>query len=222
MSSQRKKGTAWETAWVQYLRQHGVPHAERRALAGNLDRGDIAGIVGVVLECKSGAFHLAQWLDEAEQERVNDGADFGIVLAKRAGKASPADGYAILTGAALVQLLQAAGYIATPVALPEPLRVVEPMAGARGWVDPDSVIEGDGLLEALRGLVARYDPPPAVIQPGQPCELCHEEPAVATRGKLAVCAGCRDALDYEQNLSPAERRAEEAAIARHVDGQGGA
>jgi hypothetical protein len=152
MSSQRKKGTAWESAWVAYLREHGAPHAERRALAGNVDRGDIAGVPGVVLECKSGAFHLAEWTAEAEQERINDGADFGIVLAKRAGKASPADGYAILTGAALVQLLQAAGYIAAPASLPAPLRSP---AGIRASSDEE-------LLVALRGLVARYDPPPLV------------------------------------------------------------
>lgn len=153
MSSQRDKGTRWETAWVQYLREHGVPHAERRALAGNVDRGDIAGIPGIVLECKSGAFHLAQWLTEAETERTNDGADFGIVLAKRAGKASPADGYAILTGAALVQLLQAAGYIAAPPSLPAPLR------------SPAAIRASDDgeLLDALRDLVARYDPPPPII-----------------------------------------------------------
>jgi hypothetical protein len=162
MSRAKDKGTSWETAWVRYLREHGVPHAERRALAGNVDRGDIAGIPGIVLECKSGAFHLAQWISEAEQERANDGADLGIVLAKRAGKASPADGYAILTGAALVQLLQAAGYIAAPPALPQPLRVVEPLGQRVTQVDIAVDLSDSGLLEALRGLVARYDPPPAV------------------------------------------------------------
>lgn len=157
MSRSRAKGTSWESAWVAYLRDNGVLHAERRALAGNVDRGDIAGIPGIVLECKSGAFHLAEWLAEAEQERINDRADFGIVLAKRAGKASPADGYAILSGAALVQLLRAAGYIAPPASLPAPLRSP---ALIRASSDGE-------LLDALRDLVARHDPPPAVaVHPG--------------------------------------------------------
>lgn len=111
MSASKKRGTSWETAIVQFLRGEGFPHAERRALNGNRDRGDIAGIPGVVIEAKSAArLDLAGWAGEAEAERRNDGAAFGIVWAKRVGKSSPADGYAILPGAQLVQLLRAAGY----------------------------------------------------------------------------------------------------------------
>jgi hypothetical protein len=111
MSAAKKKGTAWESAIVQFLRANGVTHAERRSLGGTLDRGDIAGIPGIVIEAKSGALHLAAWVAEAETERANDGAKHGIVWAKRAGKTSPADGYAIMTGATLVALLAEAGYI---------------------------------------------------------------------------------------------------------------
>jgi len=50
MSAARAKGTAWETAIVGYLRGRGAPHAERRALNGSNDRGDIAGIPGLVIE----------------------------------------------------------------------------------------------------------------------------------------------------------------------------
>jgi hypothetical protein len=90
-----------------------VPHAERRALGGSLDRGDIAGLPGVVCEAKSAArLELAAWLAEAEAERVNDGADIAVVWHKRRGKGSPADGYVTMTGATLVALLRAAGYIA--------------------------------------------------------------------------------------------------------------
>jgi hypothetical protein len=112
MSASKRRGTAWESAVVEYLRSNGVPHAERRALGGAKDRGDLAGIPGVVVECKSAArVELAAWLDEAETERDNDGADLGVVWFKRRGKASPGAGFVLMSGNALRKLLMHAGYI---------------------------------------------------------------------------------------------------------------
>lgn len=112
MSASKRKGTAWESAIVQFLRENGVPHAERRALGGSKDRGDIAGIPGVVIEAKSAArIQLSGWMDEAKAERANDGARVGVVWIKRRGKASPGSGFVILDGDALLQLLADAGYI---------------------------------------------------------------------------------------------------------------
>lgn len=109
----RKKGTAWETAIVSYLRAHGAPHAERRALGGARDRGDIAGLPGIVIEAKAATrVDLAGWLAEAEAERCNDHADIAIVWAKRVGKTSPDHGYIVTTPASLLRLLAAAGYLA--------------------------------------------------------------------------------------------------------------
>ena len=66
------------------------PHAERRALNGNQDRGDIAGVPGCVIEAKNAkTINLAGWLDEANLERDNDRADLGVVWFKRRGKVSP-------------------------------------------------------------------------------------------------------------------------------------
>ncbi len=42
MSKSKQKGTAAETAVVKYLKANGFPKAERRALQGNLDKGDIS------------------------------------------------------------------------------------------------------------------------------------------------------------------------------------
>lgn len=112
MSCSRAKGTAWESAIVDYLRDNGAPHAERRAQSGATDRGDIAGIPAVVIEAKSAArVELAGWLDEAELERKHDHANLGVVWFKRRGKTSPGDGFVLMSGAALVQLLADAGYI---------------------------------------------------------------------------------------------------------------
>lgn len=145
MSRSKDKGTGWETAIVQYLRENGAPHAERRTLGGANDRGDIAGIPGVVFEAKNAArITLSEWLAEAEAERANDNAAYGFVWAKRTGKASAADGYVVMTGAALVQLLTEAGYIAPPAGL---VQLLAESAGA-------------SLIAELRDLVRRHDPAP--------------------------------------------------------------
>ena len=43
MSKAKAKGTAAETALVKYLRDHGFPGAERRAMTGEFDQGDVTG-----------------------------------------------------------------------------------------------------------------------------------------------------------------------------------
>ncbi len=109
MSRSKQLGTSWETAVVTFLREHGWPHVERRALGGANDKGDIAGIVGLVVECKNAAhFALSLWLKEAHIERDNDGADLGVVWAKRRGKASAGDGYVVMDGHTFARLLRQA------------------------------------------------------------------------------------------------------------------
>ncbi len=111
MSAGKRKGTAWESAIVAFLKGEGWPHAERRALAGSADRGDIAGVVGVVIEAKSAArVELAAWLDEANAEAVNDRARIGAVWFKRRGKTSPRDGFVLMDGQTFATLLREAGY----------------------------------------------------------------------------------------------------------------
>lgn len=111
MSRSKARGTAWETAIVRWLAAHGWPHAERRQLHGQHDRGDIAGIIGVVIEAKDcGAMKLAEWLTEAEVERGNDGATVGVVWHKRRGKASPGEAYVTMTGETFAHLLRESGY----------------------------------------------------------------------------------------------------------------
>lgn len=79
----KNKGTAGESAVVAYLRTAGFPHAERLALQGSADRGDITGIPGIVIEVKAvQEYSFNSWLKEARAERDNAGADFGIVVAK--------------------------------------------------------------------------------------------------------------------------------------------
>lgn len=111
MSASRAKGTAFETAVVAYLRERGWVGAERRALNGNRDRGDVTGVVGLVVEVKSAArLELSAWLEEAQVEAANDHADLGVVWIKRRGRSHPARGYVVMDGHTFTELLKRAGY----------------------------------------------------------------------------------------------------------------
>lgn len=109
MSKARAKGTAAEVAVVKYLIERGYKWAERRALAGINDKGDIAGVPGVVFEVKDcKAVELAKWVDELKVEVVNAKAIHGTVVRKRKGTMDPGEWYAILPLRMYVDLLQAA------------------------------------------------------------------------------------------------------------------
>jgi len=85
-------GTAGETAVVRYLRVNGWPNAERRALHGSTDLGDVTGCPSLTWEVKAGAAaHAAQpanvetWMAQTELERENSGADVGVLVLARKG-----------------------------------------------------------------------------------------------------------------------------------------
>lgn len=111
MSRERAKGTAWETVIVNALVEAGWLHAERRALHGVLDKGDVTGIPGIVIEAKSvKKIELAAFVNEANAERDNAGAAIGVAWIKRRGKTSALDGYVAMDGHTFIQLLREAGY----------------------------------------------------------------------------------------------------------------
>lgn len=86
VNPQKRKGTAAEVAVVGALIEAGWPYAERRALAGVQDKGDIAGVAGVVLEVKSHKTYSFQaWLREAKAEQENANAAHAVVVAKPNG-----------------------------------------------------------------------------------------------------------------------------------------
>lgn len=111
MSKSKQKGTAAETAVVNWLKSKGRKHVERRALHGTNDRGDIAGIPGVVLEIKNHArMELSQWLSELEVEILNDKADTGVVIHKKKGTTDVGKWYATMPVEVWYELLSEAGY----------------------------------------------------------------------------------------------------------------
>jgi hypothetical protein len=83
MSKSKQKGTSAETAVVKYLKANGFPRAERRALQGNLDKGDISGVDDVVFEVKDHKkMELSGWVKELVVEVDNADAVTGAVIHK--------------------------------------------------------------------------------------------------------------------------------------------
>lgn len=111
MSKAKQKGTAAETAVVNYLKDKGRKHVERRTLNGSSDRGDIAGLPGVVIEVKNHArMELSQWLSELEVEMANDKADTGVVIHKKKGTTDVGQWYATMPVEVWYELAKEAGY----------------------------------------------------------------------------------------------------------------
>jgi Holliday junction resolvase len=106
MSKSKAKGTAAETAIVEYLAKLGVL-AVRNPPQGTKDKGDI-NILGVpiaveVKNCRT--MKLAEWVDESIVERAHANADIGVVWHKRSRKGSPGDWYVTMTGLDFINLL---------------------------------------------------------------------------------------------------------------------
>lgn len=112
MSNQSKrKGTAAESEVIRYLQSRGRPHAERRALSGAQDRGDVAGIPGVVIEVKdTKAESWGTHLNETLTEQRNAKAAVGLLIRKRVRKTYVGDWYAVMTVDQAMDLLEQAGY----------------------------------------------------------------------------------------------------------------
>jgi len=72
---------------VTYLRGRGEK-VERRALHGSADKGDINWLDWIVLEVKNVRTpSYGVWVREAEEERLNAGAEIGVVVHKPHGTA---------------------------------------------------------------------------------------------------------------------------------------
>lgn len=113
MSKAKQKGTSAESALVKYLQANGFPMAERRALTGSLDQGDITGTPCLAWEVKNHkAYHIPEWLRETEIETGNAKADFGILAVKPngVGLGNAGQWWAIMTMDQMVKLLREAGY----------------------------------------------------------------------------------------------------------------
>lgn len=111
-ASAKAAGTKFESDQVAWLQQVVDDRIERRARNGAKDRGDISGVRTfrsgrVVIECKNygGRIEAAQWVKEAEIERLNDDAIAGVVMIKRARTGKPDEQYVLMTAADFAALL---------------------------------------------------------------------------------------------------------------------
>lgn len=104
-------GREAENRVVAYLRENLPSLAElieRRRQTGSKDKGDLAGLPGVVLEVKAErGFKIGTWIKELEAEMVNAGASMGAVIHKRRGTLNVGDWYVTMPMRLFVRLLAA-------------------------------------------------------------------------------------------------------------------
>ncbi len=83
MGSNKDKGTRAETAVVRLARELGFPYAERRALTGGKDRGDITGIPGVVIQVKDHAeWRILSWQTATLTQMIHDESNTCVLVVK--------------------------------------------------------------------------------------------------------------------------------------------
>lgn len=155
----RDIGTAAERAVVKAIRTRGFPHAERRALRGPNDAGDITGTPGVCWSVKGGDAARAAsdgqvtlWMRDLYDQTVNAGADVGVLVIQRAGvgEANAHRWWAIVRGYAFADMANGN----------DPSDATGLWASRRWW--PVRMLLGD-MCELLRlaGYGTRLDSAPA-------------------------------------------------------------
>lgn len=101
----KSKGTAWESAWTAYIREHHNPAAHRNVQMGRLDIGDVAGYYLHASELKAEkTITLSDYIKQANREAINAGEPFGCAVVKRRMK-GVADGYVVRDVATDVRLM---------------------------------------------------------------------------------------------------------------------
>jgi Holliday junction resolvase len=83
MSKSKQRGTETERMVVNYLLENGFSRAERRALAGVADKGDVTGIEGVCIEVKGDRSNkVSAWKAETIKEAKNAGAGTYLLVVR--------------------------------------------------------------------------------------------------------------------------------------------
>lgn len=110
MSASKRKGTEWETNVRDWLREQGHRRAARIGdRDSGLDRGDIEGLPGIVIQCKNErSIDLPGYLDETDIQVDNahkynfsrgeqrETPLFPVVFIRRRGFPDPGFGYAVM------------------------------------------------------------------------------------------------------------------------------
>lgn len=102
----KAKGTAWETAIVNFLREAGIV-ASRVVQHGRFDEGDIHVEGDYVIEAKNvQKIDLASFVEQAQSEALNAKRPFFAAVIKRRGK-NASQGYVVTTLENWVALVRA-------------------------------------------------------------------------------------------------------------------
>lgn len=103
-NSAKQAGARFERVVADCLKAHVSEFIDRKVRTGARDTGDLSNLrtpqgQKVVAELKDygGRYEVGSWLKEAETERINDGAQVGIVIAKRRGFSDPLDQTVLMT-----------------------------------------------------------------------------------------------------------------------------
>ncbi|MET9480980.1 hypothetical protein [Streptomyces sp. NPDC006638] len=101
----KAKGTAWESTWTAYIREHHNPEAHRNVQMGSKDIGDVSGYYLHAAELKAEkSITLSDYIAQANREAVHAGQPFGCAVVKRRMK-GVADGYVVRDVATDVRLM---------------------------------------------------------------------------------------------------------------------
>ncbi|WP_327712423.1 hypothetical protein OG912_32385 [Streptomyces sp. NBC_00464] len=101
----KAKGTAWESLWTAYIREHHNPAAHRNVQMGSKDIGDVSGYYLHASELKAErTITLSSYIEQANREAVHAGEPFGCAVVKRRMK-GVADGYVVRDVATDVRLM---------------------------------------------------------------------------------------------------------------------
>jgi hypothetical protein len=91
----KQRGTAFETAVVNYLQSRGID-ARRVALAGANDGGDVR-VSDWTLEAKARkVYAFGEAVDQAKREGAHAGTPHAEAVIKRVGKGDPARAFVVL------------------------------------------------------------------------------------------------------------------------------
>ncbi|WP_327379404.1 hypothetical protein [Streptomyces sp. NBC_01212] len=101
----KQKGSAWESAWTAYIREHHNPDAHRNVQMGAKDIGDVSGYYLHAAELKAEkTITLSAYIAQANKEAVHAGQPYGCAVVKRRMKGT-ADGYVVRDVATDVRLM---------------------------------------------------------------------------------------------------------------------
>lgn len=91
----KARGTAFETLWTNYVREHHNPYARRNAQTGTKDIGDVDGYYLHAAELKAEQrITLSDYIAQANREAAHAGQPFGCAVVKRRN-AGVAAGYVV-------------------------------------------------------------------------------------------------------------------------------